>query len=153
MKQAEEESTCHALEKYDERILLLLWTGSILCFVAYGIQKAMTTRTTFSSELYSQSWFLRGLYTFVQERDSQSSWQDWRQMKPADVDVLRDGNRVQLSPDDLLVGDIIFIKAGDFIAADIRAVETTYLKIDQSSLTGEPDAIKKDPFQKPQKSS
>ena len=145
----EEESTCHALwRNMTGAFSLLLWTGSILCFVAYGIQKATDdTDNLFLGAVLAIVVFLRGLYTFVQERDSNNVMAGLAaDVKPADVDVLRDGNRVQLSPDDLLVGDIIFIKAGDFIAADIRAVETTYLKIDQSSLTGEPDAIKKDPF-------
>lgn len=149
LTEPEGESTCHALwRNMTGEFSLLLWTGSILCFVAYGIQQATNDSdmsNLFLGAVLAIVVFLTGLYTFFQERDSDNVMAEFAALKPADVDVLRDGNRVQLSPDDLLVGDIIFLEAGDLIAADIRVIKTTNLKVEQSSLTGEPDAIKKDP--------
>ena len=61
-------------------------------------------------------------------------------------EVQRGGRRCQVEPEDICVGDVVFLASGDRLCADIRTVETTNLKIEQSSLTGEPDAIKKEPL-------
>jgi Ca2+ transporting ATPase len=57
--------------------------------------------------------------------------------------VIRD-NRIQQIPiTDLVVGDLCFIKYGDLLPADGLIVQSSDLKIDESSLTGETDLIKK----------
>jgi P-type Ca2+ transporter type 2B len=59
--------------------------------------------------------------------------------------VIRKGTVVQVVIKDLVVGDICCIKYGDSIPADGIVVQSSDLKIDESSLTGETDLIKKDP--------
>jgi Ca2+ transporting ATPase len=59
--------------------------------------------------------------------------------------VCRDGSIIQVNVKDLVVGDIRFIKYGDLIPADGIVVQASDLKIDESSLTGETDLIKKNP--------
>lgn len=53
-------------------------------------------------------------------------------------------NLVQINQNDLVVGDIISLKQGDLIPADARIVWENNLLVDQSTLTGETDPIKKD---------
>ena len=50
--------------------------------------------------------------------------------------------------DDLLVGDLIMINYGDIMAADILLIEGNGIKMDESALTGESDAMKKEKFEK-----
>ena len=57
--------------------------------------------------------------------------------------VIRDGKIVQINVKHLVVGDICCIKYGDLIPADGIIVQSSDLKIDESSLTGETDLIKK----------
>lgn len=57
--------------------------------------------------------------------------------------VIRNGQVVQINIKDLVVGDICCIKYGDSIPADGVIVQASDLKIDESSLTGETDLIKK----------
>ena len=62
--------------------------------------------------------------------------------------VIRNETPEQLTSDDLLVGDLISVTYGDVVAADIILVEGNGIKMDESALTGESDAMKKEPFQK-----
>jgi len=55
---------------------------------------------------------------------------------PMQVPVIRDGRQQQISPSDLVVGDIVQLLAGP-VAADIRVLATSGLSVDESTLTGE----------------
>uniref|UniRef100_A0A914Z7S8 P-type Ca(2+) transporter n=1 Tax=Panagrolaimus superbus TaxID=310955 RepID=A0A914Z7S8_9BILA len=57
--------------------------------------------------------------------------------------VIRDGLQIQIPLDELVVGDIAQIKYGDLLPVDGIIVQSNDLKIDESSLTGESDLIKK----------
>ena len=62
--------------------------------------------------------------------------------------VIRSGTPEELISDDLLVGDLISVSYGDVVTADLILVEGNGIKMDESALTGESDAMKKEPFQK-----
>lgn len=51
---------------------------------------------------------------------------------------MRGGLKIQIDSFRIVPGDVIFIKTGDKIPADLRVLEATELKVDNSSLTGEP---------------
>ncbi|RTL06836.1 cation-transporting P-type ATPase [Candidatus Dependentiae bacterium] len=57
--------------------------------------------------------------------------------------VLRNGEKKIIKENELVCGDILFIKQGQRIPADARIVETDYLTVDESSLTGESKPIAK----------
>ena len=62
--------------------------------------------------------------------------------------VIRDGIPNDLISDDLLVGDIIYINYGDILPADMILIEGNGIKMDESSLTGESDTVKKEIYDK-----
>ena len=62
--------------------------------------------------------------------------------------IIRNGIPSSIVADDLLVGDLIKINYGEILPADILMVEGNGIKIDESSLTGESDAMNKKPFEK-----
>ena len=62
--------------------------------------------------------------------------------------VIRNGVPEDHISDDLLVGDLIMINYGDIMAADILLIEGNGIKMDESALTGESDAMKKEKFEK-----
>uniref|UniRef100_A0A914C5X9 Calcium-transporting ATPase n=1 Tax=Acrobeloides nanus TaxID=290746 RepID=A0A914C5X9_9BILA len=59
--------------------------------------------------------------------------------------VIRGGNQIQIVVNELVVGDIAQVKYGDLLPADGVLIQSNDLKIDESSLTGESDQIKKSP--------
>ena len=62
--------------------------------------------------------------------------------------LIRHGQPEDHVSDDLLVGDLIMINYGDIMAADILLIEGNGIKMDESALTGESDAMKKEKFDK-----
>merc|ERR1711871_295803 len=61
---------------------------------------------------------------------------------PTETTVYRDGAPKTINAIELVVGDVIDIKAGDKIPADIRVLQCTEdMRVDNSSLTGEPDPL------------
>lgn len=57
--------------------------------------------------------------------------------------VVRQGERIQINPVEIVVGDIIIMQAGDLIPADCVIVSENTVLSNESSLTGEPDDLKK----------
>ena len=51
--------------------------------------------------------------------------------------VIRDGQKVTITAEELTVGDVVEVKFGDRMPADIRIIESRGFKVDNSSLTGE----------------
>ena len=62
--------------------------------------------------------------------------------------VIRNGEPNDFISDDLLVGDLIMVNYGDIIPADLFLVEGNGIKMDESALTGESDAMKKESYEK-----
>ncbi|KAF7543876.1 hypothetical protein G7Z17_g10389 [Cylindrodendrum hubeiense] len=69
-----------------------------------------------------------------------------------DVTVIRSGRYQTISVYDVLVGDILHVKAGDVVAVDGILVQSSWLQVDESSISGESDLVHKtvpsdnDPF-------
>ena len=62
--------------------------------------------------------------------------------------LIRKGQPEDHISDDLLVGDLIMVNYGDIMAADVLLIEGNGIKMDESALTGESDAMKKEKFDK-----
>ena len=72
-----------------------------------------------------------------QESKAEKAIEALQEMSAATSKVLRDG-KVQIIPsEDLVVGDIILIEAGDAVPADARILENASLKVEEAALTGE----------------
>jgi len=57
--------------------------------------------------------------------------------------VLRDGKEQQIYLDEITIGDVVVLSAGELIPADLRIIEQKDLYVVQSSLTGESDSVRK----------
>ena len=62
--------------------------------------------------------------------------------------IIRNGQPEDHISDDLLVGDLIMVNYGDIMAADVLLIDGNGIKMDESALTGESDAMKKEKFEK-----
>ncbi|KAF8806624.1 Ca-transporting ATPase [Phlegmacium glaucopus] len=82
---------------------------------------------------------------FVQERRSEKSLEALNKLVPHHCHVIREGETLHVLANELVPGDLVKFSTGDRIPADIRLVDTVDLEVDESSLTGETEARKKDP--------
>ena len=88
--------------------------------------------------------FVNALIGALQEKKAEDSIALLAKKTEPHAKVLRNG-KVSLIPcEEVVVGDILCLKAGDFVSADARLIETNNLKCDESTLTGESHASRKD---------
>ena len=80
---------------------------------------------------------LNALIGMVQEDKAEKSLKALQDMSSPSAKVIRDGVETSINSKEVVVGDIIVLEAGDLVAADVRIVESSSLKIQESSLTGE----------------
>ncbi|KAL6481400.1 hypothetical protein MHYP_G00094800 [Metynnis hypsauchen] len=119
----------------------LLWIGSFLCFLAFAIQ--FTTETEPENDnLYlgvvlAAVVLITGCFSYYQEAKSSKIMDSFKNLVPHQALVIRDGEKRSINAEEVVVGDLIEIKAGDRIPADLRIISAHGCKVDNSSLTGE----------------
>ena len=72
-----------------------------------------------------------------QESKAEKAIEALQEMSAATSKVLRDGKVQIIHSEDLVVGDIILLEAGDAVPADARILENASLKVEEAALTGE----------------
>ena len=87
---------------------------------------------------------LNVMVSFLQERKAEKTLEKLRKIYPAQVSVRRDGKELSILPEDLVVGDIVILREGESIPADLRLLTADDLKLDQAVLTGESTPAEKD---------
>lgn len=87
---------------------------------------------------------LNGIIGTVQEVKAQSSLDALKKLASPETTVIRDGKRVKIRSEELVIGDIVVLEEGDTIGADLRLIESINLKTNESSLTGESVPVDKD---------
>merc|ERR1712180_262501 len=128
---------------------MLLWFSAILCFLAYGIQASAYEEPP-DDNLYlgivlSAVVTVTGIFSYYQEAKSAKIMESFKNLVPQYAVVRRDGDKVTITAAELTLGDIVEIKFGDRIPADIRVVEARGFKVDNSSLTGESEPQSRSP--------
>ena len=66
-------------------------------------------------------------------------------MIPKSTTVIRAGQKIQVRVEELVLGDVVEVRGGDQIPADIRIVASHGMKVDNSSLTGESEPLSRVP--------
>ncbi|KAM5147388.1 LOW QUALITY PROTEIN: potassium-transporting ATPase alpha chain 2-like [Callospermophilus lateralis] len=120
---------------------ILLWIGAILCWIAYGIQYASDNSgsldNVYLGSVLALVVILMGIFAYYQEAKSTNIMASFSKMIPQQALVIRDSEKKIIPAEQLVVGDIVEIKGGDQIPADIRLLSSQGCKVDNSSLTGE----------------
>ena len=78
-----------------------------------------------------------GVFSYYQESKSAKIMESFKNLVPQYALAIRDGEKMNVKAEELTIGDIIEVKFGDRLPADMRVVEATNFKVDNSSLTGE----------------
>lgn len=79
----------------------------------------------------------------AQEARAEKSLEALKKMSSPNAKVLRNGKYISIPSREVVKGDIILIEQGDFIPCDGRILESSSLKVDESSLTGESVSVEK----------
>ena len=88
---------------------------------------------------------ITGVFSYYQESKSSKIMESFKNMVPQYALCLREGEKINIKAEDLTIGDVVEVKFGDRIPADIRVTESRGFKVDNSSLTGEPEPQSRSP--------
>ncbi|XP_017554644.1 sodium/potassium-transporting ATPase subunit alpha-2 [Pygocentrus nattereri] len=128
---------------------ILLWIGAVLCFLAYSIQ-AVTEDEPANDNLYlgvvlAAVVIITGCFSYYQEAKSSRIMDSFKNMVPQQAMVIREGEKRQINAEEVVLGDLVEIKGGDRIPADLRIISSSGCKVDNSSLTGESEPQTRSP--------
>ncbi len=122
------------LGNFTHLMAILLWIGGAVAFFA-GM-----------AELAIAIWLvnvINGVFSFMQEHRAGKATEALKNMLPSYARVIRDGEEQKILSEDLVIGDIILLEEGDKISADARLIECSDLQVNQSTLTGESNPVRK----------
>ncbi|PIK40443.1 putative sodium/potassium ATPase alpha subunit isoform X2 [Apostichopus japonicus] len=127
----------------------LLWIGSVLCFIAVIVEFSSSENPQ-KDNLYlgivlAAVVIITGCFSYYQEAKSSRIMESFKHMVPQEALVLRDGEWMTINAESVVIGDMVEVKGGDRIPADIRVVEARSFKVDNSSLTGESEPQSRSP--------
>lgn len=74
---------------------------------------------------------------FFQENKAEKALNNIRNMLSLKATVIRNNQRLETDAKEITIGDVILLNPGDKVPADARLIETSSLKVEESSLTGE----------------
>ncbi|MFG6257644.1 HAD-IC family P-type ATPase, partial [Staphylococcus epidermidis] len=78
------------------------------------------------------------------EGNAEKALESLQDMNKQTATVIRDGKVTTVESEQLVVGDILVLESGDAISADARLIEASQLRVEESALTGESEAVEKD---------
>jgi P-type Mg2+ transporter len=122
------------LSQFKSPLILLLLGAALLSYFLGSNTDAIIIFTII---------FLSALLSFFQERGALNALEKLLQIVENKVRVLRDKKEIEIPFHFLVPGDVILLNAGDLIPADCILLETNYLFIDESMLTGESYPVEK----------
>lgn len=86
---------------------------------------------------------VNALIGYIQENKAEDAISKIKQMLVVNATVIRNGERVDIDASELVLGDIVYLEAGDNVPADIRILDADNLKVQEAVLTGESDSVVK----------
>lgn len=115
-------------------MILILFIASILSFV---------TKDIFEGIFIIAIIFINAIIGVIQEAKAEKSLKAIQKLSSPHAKVIRDGVDILIDAEDVTVGDLVILQAGDYVPADLRIIESVNLKIDESALTGESLPVEK----------
>lgn len=122
------------IEQFQDLLVMILIGAAVISMLTDNVE---STVVIFAVIL------MNAVLGTVQHQRAEKSLESLRALSAPSVRVLRDGVRKEIPSSEVVPGDLLYLEAGDLVAADGRILNCTALKVNESSLTGESDAVEK----------
>lgn len=129
------------LSQFNDPLVFLLLGAIVISAIAWVLEGAHGVPV--DSIVILAVVTLNAVLGFVQESKAADAVAALSEMTKATSTVLRDGARLVVPSSELVVGDILILGEGDQVGADARLLSAAALRVVESSLTGEADAVTK----------
>ena len=130
------------LDQFKDVMILILIAAAIVSFSIICIEK--NWGELFEPGLIVLIVILNAVMGVYQEGKAEKALDALKNMSAPHARVIRDGVEAVINADELVIGDIIKLEAGDFVPADARLIHSVSLKSEESALTGESVPSEKD---------
>lgn len=128
------------LEQFKDFLVIILLIAAVISIIT-GI---LTHEGLVDGFVILAIVILNSILGVTQEQRASNALAALKKMSSPHAKVLRDGSVKEVPSSDLTIGDVVYLETGDYVAADIRLLESTNLKLDESALTGESNPVEKD---------
>lgn len=123
------------LEQLNDPLILILVVAMAISLLLHEIGDAIIIVTVV---------VLNATVGIIQEGKASKAVEALKKISSPQAVVLRDGKRAKIPAEDLVLGDIVLLEAGNMIPADLRLLDTQGVFVEESTLTGESVAVEKD---------
>ncbi|RMX70062.1 hypothetical protein DD238_000869 [Peronospora effusa] len=128
------------LQQFLDLFMILLTAAGLLSLIAYFIDTSTKLNLYLSLVLFGIV-IVTCTITFLQARSTSKVMDSFKNMLPQQCAVVRDGVTQTIAADELVVGDLVWVRNGDKVPADLRVLLCNNLKVENSSLTGESELV------------
>ncbi len=129
-------------EQFKSLLVIILIMAAIVSYLI-GIFPGQEARVV-DSLLILLIVLANGIFGFLQNYKAERSIEALRRLVAPRAKVIRDGLVQEIASRNVVKGDIVLIEEGDEVPADARLIESKDLAVDESSLTGESESVKKE---------
>ena len=129
------------LNQFKDFMIIILIIAAIISAVVSYLEG---TGDYFDSIIIIAIVLFNGLMGLIQEAKAEKSIEALKKMSAPVAKVRRNGKVLTVNGEDIVPGDIVILETGCYVPADIRLINTYNLKVEESSLTGETEAVEKD---------
>ena len=122
---------------------VILFVLAIVSFITDVCLKSNSGRNGTSVVIILSMLIISGMVRLIQERKAGHAADTLIQQIKTTVSVYRQGQQLEISSEELVVGDTVSLSAGERVPADLRLIEAQDLFVSQALLTGESNVLEK----------
>lgn len=122
------------MEQFKDLLIVILIVAATVSIFTGNFESAMVIFAVI---------ILNSILGTVQQVKAEKSLKSLKALSAPTAKVLRNGIQVEIPSREVVVGDILYLEAGDYISADGRIIENYSIQVNESSLTGESENVSK----------
>jgi len=130
------------LGQFTHFLAILLWIGAGLSFLSAYLHPGEGMATLGFAIIGVI--VINAIFTFIQEYRAEKALEALKKLLPFYVQLIREGKEKKIPSREAVPGDIMMLSEGDMVPADARLIESSVLKVNNASLTGESEASLRD---------
>ena len=127
------------INQFKDFMIIVLLAAAVISFFAHDGAPDPTDAIVILAVV-----ILNAIVGVIQESKAEEAIEALQKMASPVATVLRDGEHLHVKGEEIVVGDIVILEAGDVVPADMRLLEVNTIKIEEAALTGESVPVEKD---------